>query len=907
MRTLESSIAAAASINALSVPWHADAAAVLSALDSGPAGLSTTDATARIAQVGRNWAGDVEMESAWRILGRQLASVVVWLLFAAMALAVVMGERVNAVAIAAILVLDVALGAATELRARRAVEALIALQPRRATVHRDGHRVELDAELVVPGDVIALEAGMTVPADARLIETTELQTNEAALTGESTPVAKRDTPESAADAPLPDRSTMVYAGTSVATGTARAVVVATGEKSELGRVGALTRGVSVRPTPLQRRLDRMGARLAYAAVAIAAVIGALTWARGESLTNVGLLFIAVAVAAIPEGLPAVVTITMALGAQRMARRHAIVRRLPAVESLGAVSVVCSDKTGTLTRGEMVVTVVWIEGREYRITGSGYAADGTVFLDGVPCSASDDPALARLAVAAALANRAELRASGAARTAVGDPTEAALLVFAEKTGIHRESMLVEAPQITELPFSSERMLMASVHRERDGRVRAYVKGAPQRVLARCALDEEARAELLAANEALASRGLRVLALAAGELEPGGSWHDPASLDAALEHLVFMGYAGMTDPPAPHVHATVAALRAAGIRTVMLTGDQRGTAAAIARQLGIADSEDDTLDGGQLDTLSDAELARRLPRVGAVSRVSPEGKLRVIRALRARGDLVAMLGDGVNDAPALRAADVGVAMGRRGTDVAREAADVVLEDDAFETITSAVEEGRLIFANIRQVVFYLLASNLAELAVVMGATVAGFAALTPLQILWMNLVTDSLPALALAAERAAPGIMRHPPRPRSQPILPPRLVVTALLSAALLCTVTLAAFAIGTAGGGEVHGRALAFMTLALAQLLYVWGPRADLGAPVTRPSARLGVTVAASVAVQIGAAFVSPLAAALAVERLTLVEWSWIIALSVAPVAIVHAALRSWRRYPRALSDWCAAR
>jgi Ca2+-transporting ATPase len=837
--------------------WHAlDSERVLRQVAGTPSGLEDGEAAARLVRWGANRPHAPLVESAWRMLARQFASVVVALLITATGVALVMREWANAGVIAAVLVLDVALGFGTEWRARRAIDALLALQAPHATLLRAGHRRDMDAASVVPGDVLVLEAGMTVSADARLLRTTELRLAEALLTGESIPVDKRAAPAAALTAPLAERATMVYAGTAVASGTGSAVVVETGARTELGRVGALVSSVATERSPLERRLDALGRNLGGAGVGVAALVGAVAWWHGVAPAAVATLFIAVAVAAIPEGLPAVVTIAMAVGAQRMARRHAIVRRLPAIESLGAVSVVCTDKTGTLTLGEMTVTTVWAADTEYEVSGVGYAATGDVRRAGIVHRADDDPVLARVLGAAMLANRAVLRIEGTQRVAVGDPTEAALLVAAEKAGLDRAALRDDAPEVAELPFSSDRMMMATVHRPRASRTSdatrnalgeghtpsllALVKGAPVRVLARCAIDDGERTRLLAVNGLLASRGLRVLAVAQVDLTAEAVPSGVAALESALQGLTLLGFVGMTDPPAPGVRETIETLRQAGIRTLMLTGDQRGTAAAVGRTLGVVTEDFRALEGDALDAMSDSDLGTRLAQAGVISRVSPEGKLRVVRALRAAGHIVAMLGDGVNDAPALRQADVGVAMGRRGTDAAREAAGVVLEDDRFETIGAAVEEGRRIFDNIRRVVLYLLAGNLAELIVILGGTVMGTMLLTSLQILWINLVTDSLPALALAVEPASPDIMQRPPRPPTESLLPTRLALYAAAYAVVVAGATYGAYVIG--GGGSSwtalvrrpdpeRGRAFAFMTLVLAQLLLVLLLRAP------RPTAR----------------------------------------------------------------------
>ena len=917
--------------------WHAMSGdEVLRAVSGSPNGLATGEARRRLARFGPNAIVVEPPEPAWRILRRQFASVVVALLVIATALAAATGERADAIAIAAVLLLNVALGFATELRARRAMEALLALQVARAVVMRDGNQRDLPAAELVPGDVIVLEEGMAVPADSRLLHATELQLVEAPLTGESTAVSKRAGPPAAARATLPDRATMVYGGTTVASGIGRAVVVATGMGTEVGRVGALTRQVGDQRTPLEHRLDALGTRLAFIAVGAALLVGFVEWRSGIGLAAVGATIIAVAIAAVPEGLPAVVTIAMAAGVRRMARRHAIVRHLATVESIGEATVVCTDKTGTLTVGEMTVTTLALAGREYTVTGTGYAPVGELRRAGGSATAASDPVLARALRIGVLANRADVHEEKGRWFARGDPTEAALIVAAAKAGVTRASLAADWPEVATLPFSSERMLMATVHRPPAARVRpdaggqgppalhAFVKGAPARVIARCALPAGERSRLLAVNQELAARGLRVLALAERELPAGTDVASVAAIDQAMHELEFIGFAGMTDPPAPAVRETIARFDAAGIRTLMLTGDQRATAEAVARDLGLLERGGTALDGAAADELPDDELRARIGMVRAISRVSPEAKLRIVRALQERGDIVIMLGDGVNDAPALRKADVGVAMGGRGTDVAKEAADIVLEDDRFETVGVAVEEGRAIFDNVRRFVFYLLACNLAEIATLAGGGLVGAAApLVPLQILWLNLATDTTPALALALEPAAPGAMTRPPRDPGTPILSAQLFRIAIALSVLITVATLLAYMAGVrgwaAGGvpatdGIARGRSYAFMTLALAQLWLVgvarWPgatsvPNGDAGGtPVvprrglrrwtTNPwawAAVIGTTI-----LQALTAYVPALARVLQVVPLGVRDWTMIAGFAAAPAIIATAVLhlRRWR-------------
>jgi len=879
-------------------PWHAlPLAQVLAELRAPSIGLTTADATRRLARSGPNRVAAIPPVSAWRMLARQLASVVVALLVVAAALAVVIGEAADAAAIVAVLALNLAIGFATEWRARRSLEGLRALDVSRATVLRDGRTVDLDAARVVPGDVVVLDAGMAVPADARLLAASELRVVESALTGEARTVAKQASAVVPADAPLAERTTMVYKATLVAAGSARAVVVATGAHTEVGHVGALVAGVADEATPLERRLDALGRRLAVVAVAVAALVAAMNLFLGMPLGRVLETGIAVAIAAIPEGLPAVVTITMAVGVRRMARRRALVRRLPTVETLGAATVVCTDKTGTLTLGEMTVATVWLPagvGRSIAVRGVGHVPEGAFALDGVVVAPEAVAGLTPALTAAALANRATLSCDASGEWSVrGDPTEWALLVAARKAGIDRAAQVAEWPEIGEIPFTSERMWMATIHRTPDEGTMAFAKGAPTRILDRCArvstaagarpLDAAARATILAANDALAAGGLRVLALAAGPVRDAE--------EASCDGLTLLGLVGLTDPPAPGVLETIASLRAAGIRTVMLTGDQRPTAEAIAAALGIGGPGAPTLDGQTLDRLTDAALDEAAAHVSTFARVSPAAKLRIIDALRRRGEVVAMLGDGVNDAPALRRADVGIAMGRRGTDLAKDAAGIVLADDRFATVGAAVEEGRVVYDNIRRFVFYLLSCNLAEILVLLAAGLAGLPSpLSPLQLLWLNLLTDTLPALSLAFEPAERDAMRRPPRDPATPLLSRRMLAVAGAYALTIGTASFAALLYGRAGeasaGALARAGTMTFMTLALTQVAHLANARRLDGAARYRPANRYAAGAAAvTVALQLLAGLAPPLARVLDVTPLGLRDWSVVGLLSLAPLAL----------------------
>ncbi|HLE85858.1 MAG TPA: cation-transporting P-type ATPase [Thermoanaerobaculia bacterium] len=877
-------------------PWHAlPADEALTRLESSAEGLAEAEAERRRGRYGPNRLRIVAAVPAWRLLADQLRSVVVALLAVAAVVALAVGQIPDAAAIAAVLAINVGLGFWTELGARRAMEGLRRLQVQEAVVKRPEGDRAIDAAELVPGDVIVLEAGGGIPADGRLLEAGELRIIEAPLTGEPFPAEK--SPAAVAEPePLPARTSMVYKGTLVATGRGLAVVTATGPATEVGRISELVQETTSERTPLEDRLDRLGRRLVGLTLGVAAAVTGIGILRGGSTWLMVETGLALAIAAVPEGLPVVATITLAVGMHRMARRRALVRRLPAVEALGSTTVICTDKTGTLTAGEMTVTAFHLAGRRVAVTGTGLEPRGGFAVAGRPRSADQIPGLRLTLEAGVLANRAALHAEGGARRVRGDPTEAALLVAAEKAGIGREELLRRLPEVSEVPFSSDTMLMATFHRRSDGGLVAQVKGAPGLLIERATsvwtadgprlLEEPGREELRAANRRLAAEGLRVLALASKALAPA---EEPS--EAALHGLTFLALVAISDPPAPGVAEAIRSFHGAGVRTVMLTGDQRITAEAVALELGILRPGDRVLDGRELSALGDEELAAGLDRAAAFSRVSPADKVRIVAGLRRRGEIVAMLGDGVNDAPALRHADIGLAMGGRGADLAKETADIVLVDDRFETIAAAVEEGRVIFDNIRKFIFYLFSCNLSEVLVLFTSVVAGLPLpLLPLQILWLNLVTDVFPALALAMEPAEPDVMRRPPRDPDAAILSRRFLLLTGSYSVLLAGLAIAIFswAVWVAEMELERARTLAFMTLALTQLAHVFNARSPRPVLFSRrlfQNRWVWGAIALTAGMQLAVVYVPPLARLLGTRPLAASDWLLVAACSAVTLVL----------------------
>jgi Ca2+-transporting ATPase len=875
-------------------PWRLEAADVAKALGTDPTlGLGDTDAAARLARFGPNELVERGRKPPWRLFVEQFTNAMILVLMAAALVTAAIGDVKDTLVISAIVVLNGIVGFVQEYRAEQAVEALMRMTSPSARVIRDGGVSTIPATQLVPGDLVRLEAGDVVTADLRLLEAQALRVNEAALTGESEPASKATVAIPAiGPGQLADQRDMAFSGTAVTYGRGLGVVVATGMATELGRIADLLQEHAGGQTPLQRRLATLGKRLAGAAFVVCVLVFALGIWRGETAETMFPAAVSLAVAAIPEGLPAVVTIALALGARRMAGRQSLVRKLPAVETLGSVTVVCSDKTGTLTENRMLVERAWTPAAEYRIAGNGYAPDGTIEPEPGP-----EPSLLRLARAAAACNDASLHApseSGAPWTITGDPTEGALLALAGTLGVDRPNLEDACPRIEEITFDSERRRMATLHAE-DGRVWVAVKGALEAIGPLLAPDQAAARE---AAERVADRyaaeGYRVLALADRTIDDV-----PAHLGDVERDLRLLGIVGMADPPRAGSAPSIAACRLAGVTPVMITGDHPLTAGAIARRIGILGPAGRSLTGVELEALDEAQFAEVVGDVAVYARTSPEQKLRIVKAWKSRGAIVAMTGDGVNDAPALKLADIGIAMGITGTDVSKEAADMVLADDDFATIVAAIEEGRRIYDNIRRFVRYLLTTNSAEIWVMVLAPLLGLPfPLIAVQILWINLVTDGAPALALGVEPAESDTMRRAPRPPSESIFARGLWQHALWVGLWMAAVTLAVQALAIDRGWP--WQTMVFATLALLQLgqaLAVRSERDSLVRLGLRSNMPLTVTVAVTLLVQLALVYVPALQPIFVTEALSGVQLAVVLAAST--LGFVATETEKWVHRRRA--------
>lgn len=821
---------------------------------SSEMGLSSDEAARRLAQIGYNELKEQPRPGFWSMLLAQFNNFVVIILIVASLISLLLGDYLEAGAILAIVVLNAILGVVQESKAEEALAALQKMAAPDAYVIRDGRRQTIPSREVVPGDVVILETGNYVPADMRLIESINLRIEEASLTGESVPVTKNAGEVLADEAPIGDRSNSAFMSTLVSYGRGRGMVTETGMQTEIGKIADLLQSYESEPTPLQVKLDKLGRTLGIGALLVCALVFVLGIFRNpagtplsETVLDMFIVAVSLAIAAVPEGLPAIVTIVLALGMQRMIKRHALLRKLPAVETLGSATVICSDKTGTLTQNEMTAVRMWVNGQDINISGEGYRPHGEFSVNGQAYQPAEYQAATYLLRASTLCNDAALERSGESKDGgwciVGDPTEGALVVAAAKAGLHQTEQARLLPRVAEIPFESERKRMTTIHQSLNGDFDspyiAFVKGAPDILLQHCRfihmngqvqpLTAEERERILAANESMASGALRVLGAA---YRPLAQLPDEPNAVEMEQELIFLGLIGMMDLARPEVKPAIAEGRRAGIKTVMITGDYPNTAIAIAEQLDMLPKEGRILTGAQLDEMSDAQLLQQVETVNVYARVSPQHKLKIVEALQNRGHVVAMTGDGVNDAPALKRANIGVAMGITGTDVSKEVADMVLTDDNYASIIAAVEEGRIIYANIRKFVFYLLSCNVAEILIIFIAMLVGLPLpLTAIQLLVLNLVTDGAPALALGMEKGDPDVMKRPPRPVNEPVINREMQLGILVQSIVKPATVLGAFVIGLnwygwTGHGLNVAETMAFATLAMGELVRAYTSRSE---------------------------------------------------------------------------------
>lgn len=860
---------------------------VFTELGSQPAGLTQAEAAERLQKYGPNEIQAAKRISAWQILLEQFKNILILILLGATILSLFLGHGVESIVIAVIVLFAVFLGFFQEYRAERAIEALREMAAPTASVLRDGEEIKIPARELVPGDVVLLHTGDRIPADGRLLDAINLQIEEAALTGESVPVEKQTDALPDVDLGVGDRKNMVYAGTAATYGRGRALVVATGMNTEFGKIAQLLQTVETSRTPLQQNLDKVGTALARAAFVVVALIVAVGLLRDQPFVEMLIFGIALAVAVVPEALPAVVTISLAIGVQKMVKRNALIRRLPAVETLGSTSIICSDKTGTLTKDEMTARKLYAAGELFSVSGAGYVPVGEFSQNGKKLSHLPD-GLKQMLTAAVLASdttliRGEDHGSSTDWDIKGDPTEGAFVVAAAKAGLQKESLDAEYPRINEIPFTSESKRMTTLH-QTDGGVVAYAKGAPEIILDDCKLqltpdglkpmDDRAREQILKAAADMAKDALRVLAVAS---------KPDVTLETAQTDMTFLGLAGMIDPPRDEVKGAIEICEEAGIRPVMITGDHPITARAVAGELGLLKTGR-VVTGAELEAMSDEQFKKEVETIDVYARVSPAHKLRVVTALQANEHIVAMTGDGVNDAPALKKADIGIAMGITGTDVTKEAAAMTLTDDNFASIVAAVEEGRGVFGNIKKYLMYLLSSNIGEIGLMAGSTLLGLPLpLTAVQILYVNLATDGLPALALAVDPAEKDLMKRKPRNQKSGIFT-RPVVALMLAGGIWSTIVNLGLFIWAMNSGRSQAEAMTmtFVSLVLIQFFKAYNFRSDRNSVFDKPFANkwLNRAIVWEVILLLVIVYLPSLHEAFSTFSLTLEDWLIVLALAL---------------------------
>ena len=817
---------------------------VLKELDSMASdGLSTVEAKERLEKYGLNEFQDKKRKTFLQKFIDQFKDFMIIILIAAAIISIAAGERVDAIVILAIVILNAFLSIYQEGQAEKSLESLKQMSAPEAKVIRDGKKTVVPARELVPGDIVILEAGDIIPADLRLFTSSNLKVDESSLTGESVAVEKNSEAILDNNATLGDRVNMAYMSTIVTYGRGKGVVVGTSHDTEIGKIATMIEEIEDDLTPLQNKLDKLGKKLGILTIIICAIVFALGLIQKREVIDMLLVSVSLAVAAIPEGLPAIVTIVLAIGMGRMVKKNAIVKKLLAVETLGSTTYICSDKTGTLTQNEMTVKKVYSDGKFYDVTGIGYEPEGQILNQGNELTHDELNNLKALLYACILNNDANLLENNNIYTIMGDPTEGALITFAGKAGFLEDEVEAEQPRIDEIPFDSDRKMMSTFH-EVDDRIIQYTKGAPDIVLSNCKyiyidgefkeITDEHRVDILKANSTFASDALRVLGFAIKIINKD----DFKNTDKNEENLIFVGLTGMIDPPRTEAMQAIEECKRAGIHTVMITGDHRETAFQIAKELGICENHNETISGSELSTIADSEYNELVKRIKVYSRVSPEQKVKIVNALRENGEIVAMTGDGVNDALAIKRADIGISMGITGTDVAKNTADMVLTDDNFASIVNAVEEGRIIFANIQKFVAFLLSCNIGEILIVFFAMLLGMEEpLKPIHLLWLNLVTDSLPALALGVEPGEPGIMDEKPRSKDDPIITKKMGVAIVLQSLAITVASLLAFYYATKLYPEsiTHARTIVFATLITSELLRAFSSRS-----FDRPIWKIGI-------------------------------------------------------------------
>ncbi|MGB9764578.1 MAG: calcium-translocating P-type ATPase, SERCA-type [Candidatus Saccharicenans sp.] len=872
-------------------------------------GLSPDQVEKNLRTYGYNQLQEIPGRSPLVVFLDQFKSFLIWVLLVAAVVSGFLGEWIDSLAIIGIVILNAILGFFQEYRAEKALAALKKMAAPRTRVIRNGEITQVEAKEVVPGDLLELEAGDNVPADARIVyHTQNFSVQESALTGESVPVVKTSLVLEEEDLPLADRANMVYAGTSVSSGKARAVVIHTGMATELGQIARLIQDITIETTPLQRKLEQFGRWIVYLCFILVGLVFLLEWVRGGNFVQVFLTAVSLAVAAIPEGLPAVVTIVLALGVQRMVRRHALIRQLPSVETLGAATVICSDKTGTLTKNEMTVKAVYADGQLFSIDGVGYQATGNFRLGDKIIRPEEFPGLRQTLICGNLCNSSNLVKDNTGYRIAGDPTEGALLILGLKAGIGKKELEQIEPLVEEIPFDSERKMMTMI-RKSNGEFVAYVKGAPEVLMKNCSYIYEAGQErpiktedlerILKINESLAQQALRVIGCAYRKMSALPEKLEAGSIE---RDLVFVGLVAMIDPARVEVIEAMAACRRAGIKPVMITGDHKITALAIARELGMINEDSLALSGDELDRLSQEEFEKQVEKVQVYARVSPEHKLRIVRAWKQKGEVVAMTGDGVNDAPAVKEADIGVAMGLTGTDVTKEVSDMIITDDNFASIVAAVEEGRAIYDNIKKFVHYLLSCNLGEIVVMFASSLVGWPVpLLPIQILWVNLVTDGLPALGLGFDPPDPDIMRRLPRKPDEPIIDRKRA--GLMTVQGLFIAFCALFAFGYVLFMEkeslTRARTAAFVVLSVSELFHALNSRSQMKSIWELgffTNLKLMYALGISLVLQLSVVYIPFLQKIFKTENLTAFDWLLVFCLSSLPLWAMELIKRLNRRY-----------